>query len=506
MIINIDMCGKENYTCANNKIILRQRRCSRRNDAFFEWEVIEIKASEKNSVMFNQQKLRKLIIPVVIEQLLSVTVGMADIIMVSGAGEEAVSGISIVNSIVVLMIMMFAALASGGSVVVAQYLGNQEHKNACKAAEQQILSCLLISIVIMVIARMGNHVILQFIFGDVEASVMRNAILYFNIISISFPFLAIYNAGAALFRVMNNAHISMITSAIMNLINITFNFLFISRLDMGVEGVAYATLLSRIVAAFILMIQIRKSELPVHINKYYRLSWNTKMMKNILKIGVPQGLENSMFQVGKLTTQSLISSFGTSAIAANACASTIETLADIPGMAMGMALVTIVGQCAGAGKYDQARDYAKKLLKITYTFMICLNIILFLLAKNIAGWYNLTGLGTHYAVQLISYHSICCMCIWPIAFTLATVLRSAGDVKYTMTVSILSMWIFRIGFAYIIGKYMGVGVLGVWIAMTIDWAARGICNIIRFQGHAWERKAITKKKQNEVKEGKKILA
>lgn len=456
-----------------------------------------VETSKENLTMFDRSMLLKLIIPVAIEQTLSVTVGMADMIMVSGAGEAAVSGISLVNSISILLVMLFAALASGGSVVVAQYLGSGNRDKACRAAEQQVLSGLLIAIALTVLALAGNRAILSLIYGSVEEEVMNNAVIYFAIIAISFPFLAMYNAGAALFRVMNNAHISMIMSAIMNVINITANAVFIFYLHMGIAGVAYATLLSRMVAATVLMLQIRRQRLPVHIDRYFRFHWDSHMMKNILRIGIPQGLENSMFQIGKLLTQSLISSFGTAAIAANACASTVEMLADIPGSAMGIALVTIIGQCAGAGQYGQARQYTRKLLKITYAFMIGLNLILLCMANVIAGWYNLTELGNHYAVQLIIYHSICSMCIWPLAFTISSVLRSAGDARFTMCTSITSMWVFRIGLAYVIGKYMGLGVLGVWIAMTIDWAVRGCCNVIRFKGHKWETKSITSREKQE---------
>ena len=456
-----------------------------------------VETSKENLTMFDRSMLLKLIIPVAIEQTLSVTVGMADMIMVSGAGEAAVSGISLVNSISILLVMLFAALASGGSVVVAQYLGSGNRDKACRAAEQQVLSCLLIAIALTVLALTGNRAILSLIYGSVEEEVMNNAVIYFAIIAISFPFLAMYNAGAALFRVMNNAHISMIMSAIMNVINITANAVFIFYLHMDIAGVAYATLLSRMVAATVLMLQIRRQRLPVHIDRYFRFHWDSHMMKNILRIGIPQGLENSMFQIGKLLTQSLISSFGTAAIAANACASTVEMLADIPGSAMGIALVTIIGQCAGAGQYGQARQYTRKLLKITYAFMIGLNLILLCMANVIAGWDNLIELGNHYAVQLIIYHSICSMCIWPLAFTISSVLRSAGDARFTMCTSITSMWVFRIGLAYVIGKYMGLGVLGVWIAMTIDWAVRGCCNVIRFKGHEWETKSITSREKQE---------
>lgn len=454
--------------------------------------------SEKNAIMFDRKQLIKLIVPMVIEQLLAVTVGMADMIMVSGAGEEAVSGISLVNSINVLLIMVFAAMASGGSVVVAQLLGSGDRERACKGANQQMMICILLSTVMMVFALVFNRSILSLIYGRVEAQVMENAVTYFYIIALSFPFLAVYNAGSALFRVMGNSHISMIMSAIMNVINIAGNYVLIYYFQMGVSGVAYATLISRIVAAAVLLMMIRSQKLPVHIDRYFRFGWDTEMLKNIMGIGIPQSLENSMFQIGKLLTQSLISSFGTAAIAANACASTVEMLADIPGSAMGLALVTIVGQCAGAGEYGQARKYTGKLLKVTYLFLILLNVILFGMAGIIAGWYHLTEQGTHYAVQLIRYHSVCCMLIWPLAFTLASALRSAGDAKFTMTSSIISMWVFRIGLAYVIARGFHMGVLGVWIAMTIDWAVRAVLNVIRFRGNRWETKSVVRKTKQQA--------
>ena len=446
--------------------------------------------NKEETVIFDRKMLVKLIVPMVIEQLLSVTVGMADMIMVSGAGEEAVSGISLVNSINVLLIMVFAAMASGGSVVVSQLLGSGDREKACKGANQQMMICILIAVVVTAAALVFNRNILVLIYGSVDALVMENAVKYFYITALSFPFLAVYNAGSALFRVMGNSHISMFMSVIMNVINIAGNAVFVFGFHMGVEGVACPTLISRFVAALVLLVLIRNENLPVHVDKRLRFGWDGEMLKKIMRIGVPQSLENSMFQVGKLLTQSLISGFGTAAIAANACASTVEMLADIPGTAMSLALVTIVGRCVGAGEYGQARNYTGKLIRITYIFMIVLNMILLLLAQNIAGWYNLTELGTHYAVQLIVYHSICCMLIWPLAFTLASALRSAGDAKFTMTSSVISMWIFRIVLAYVIAEGMNMGVLGVWIAMTIDWAVRAVLNVTRFLGGRWETKSL----------------
>ena len=443
--------------------------------------------------LFSREKLLKLILPLVVEQLLSVTVGMADMIMVSGAGEAAVSGISLVNTICVLLIMMFSALASGGAVVSAQYLGSKDKESACKSANQLVLICFLASAAIMIFSLFANRWLLNLIYGNVEKDVMDNAVTYFYITAISFPFLAIYNACAGLFRSMNNSKISMLVSAAMNVINIAGNAVLIYGFSMGVAGVGYATLLSRAVACVIMLILIRKPKYEIHITSYRKLGWFPQIIRNILHIGVPNALENSMFQIGKLFTQSLISSFGTASIAANACASTVETLADIPAMAIGLGLITVVGQCVGAGDYKQARYYTKKLIKYAYLFLFLVNVVIFASAHVISGWYNLTDLGDHYAVQLIRYHSVCCMLIFPLAFTIPNVLRAAGDVKYTMTVSIVSMWIFRIGLAYVIGGYMKLGVLGVWIAMTIDWAVRTVFNVIRLKGNKWEGKALVHK-------------
>ena len=292
---------------------------------------------------------------------------------------------------------------------------------------------------------------------------------------------------------MNNSKISMKVSVIMNALNIAGNAFFIYVMEFGVEGVAYATLLSRMVASVIMLILIRRDTYAIHVTSYLKLGWNPQIIRNILSIGVPSALENSMFHIGKLLTQSLISSFGTASIAANACASTVEMLADIPAMAIGLGLVTVVGQCVGAGDYKQARSYSKKLLKTAYVFLIILNIFIFAIAPFISGLYNLTEMGDYLAIQLIRYHSICCMLIWPLAFTIPNILRAAGDAKFTLTVNVVSMWIFRIGLAYVIGGYMNMGVLGVWIAMTIDWLVRAIFNVIRFHGNKWEGKAVVNK-------------
>ncbi len=443
--------------------------------------------------LFDKKKILKLIVPVAIEQTLVVIVGIADMMMVSGSGESAVSGISLVNSICILLIMVFTALASGGSIIVAQYIGTKDREQACKSASQVILVNTIIATSLSFIILLLKENLLTLIYGSVDEDVMNCAITYFKISIYSFPFLAIYNSTASLFRVMNNAKISMKMSFCMNISNITLNAIFIYGLNLGVAGVALSTLISRSVLATVFLFLLTNDKNYVYIDKKFRLGYDKTMVSKILKISVPQALENGMFQIGKLFTQSLISSFGTASIAANACASNVELLCNIPIMAMGVSLITIVGQCVGYGDYDQARRNTIKILKYNYMFVIPLNIVLFIIAPFIASGYNLTDEGTKYAIELIRYYNICCMCISPLSFALPNALKAAGDVKYTLKISIFSMWVFRIAAAYLITYLFDLGVLGVWIAMTLDWAVRSISNVIRFKGNKWENKSFVKK-------------
>ncbi|NLK22194.1 MAG: MATE family efflux transporter [Epulopiscium sp.] len=436
--------------------------------------------------MFSKRDLKRLIIPLIIEQLLAVTVGMADIIMISGVGESAVSGVSLVDTINILLINVFAALATGGAVISAQYIGKKEKENARTSANQLLLISVIISIVIMVIGLTYNKLILSTIFGKVDYEIMENAQVYFLLSLLSYPFLSIYNSCAALFRSMGNSKVSMMTSLVMNVINICGNAILIFGFGMGVAGAGTATLISRVVAAIIVFALIRNPRYDINIKKHFSLKLNPHFIKQILHIGIPNSLENSMFQVGKILVMSLVASYGTSSIAANAVGNTVGGFATLPGVATGLALITIIGQCVGAGDYEQAVYYTKTILKITFLSLGIINVLLIIFAPAIAGVYNLTPETTKIAVQIMRYHSFCCMIIWPLSFTLPNTLRAASDVKFTMFIAIISMWTFRIAFSYILGSIIGLGVLGIWVAMTIDWLFRSICFTTRFIKGAWK--------------------
>ena len=430
--------------------------------------------------MFTKKNLSKLIIPLIIEQILIVTVGMADGIMVARVGEAAVSGVSIVDSINVLLIGLFSALATGGAVVAAQLLGQREEKKASMAGEQLIMSCLALAIVVMLITLLGRNLILNLIFHGVEPDVMSNARIYFFYSALSYPFLAVYNAGAALFRSMGNSKISMKISVVSNLINIVGNAILIFGFNMGVAGAAISTLVARIFSSIMIIIFIYNKELPIHIDNMLKFRPNIFIIKRILRIGIPNGMENSVFQVGKIAVQGIVAGLGTASITANAISGTIGGFGVLPGSAIGLALITVVGQSVGAGDFEGVKKYTVRLMKMTHIIMAGINIMIIFLIPSILKIYQVSDVTAELASTIMLYHCILSTLFWPPSFTLPNALRAAGDVKFTMWVSMISMWVWRIGFSYVLAIVFNLGVFGVWIAMTIDWVFRGSNFVYRF--------------------------
>ena len=439
--------------------------------------------------MFTRKDLAKLLLPLIVEQLLAVLVGMADVVMVAAVGETAVSGVSLVDSISILIIQMLAALATGGSVVCAQYIGKKQPENACEAAGQLILVTTMVSVVIAVIALIGNRHLLAMIFGKVENSVMENAQIYFWLSALSYPFLAVYNSCAALYRAMGNSKVSMYASLVMNAINIAGNAICVFGLHMGVEGVGIPTLVSRAFAAILMLFLIQRPQNVIRIRNLQELRFNGRMIKDILKVGVPNGMENTMFQFGKLFLQSLVSSLGTVAIASYAVASNLVTFEYLVGNAIGLGIITIVGQCVGAGEWEQAKQYTKKLVLVNYAALVVICSLMILFRNQVVGIYNLSPEATRTSAEMLFAHSLA-MVVWPLAFTIPYSLRASFDAPFTMYVSVASMWIFRIASAYFFVKVLNLGVMGVWYGMYIDWVFRGLLFANRFHHFGQKRKIL----------------
>lgn len=444
----------------------------------------------KKNYLFDNRALTALIIPLIVEQLLAVLVGMADSIMVASVGEAAVSGVSLVDNIMVLLINAFAALATGGAVVAGQYLGQKRKEGACRAATQLVWFITICAAVITLFVYVCKSWILHGIFGEIDADVMGHANTYLMIVTASIPFIALYNGGAAIFRTMGNSGISMRVSIVMNVINVSGNAILIYGFHRGTEGVAIPTLLSRMTAAILIISLLSKQDRIVHIEKTVRYRPDWSLIRKILSVGVPNGLENSMFQLGKIIVLSLVSTFGTYAIAANAVSNIIASFQVLPGMAITLAVTTVIARCVGAGDYGQVKYYTKKLLGITYLCMLVTNAVIYLALPFILKAYGLSSLTASTTRQIILFYAVCCVLIWPLSFTIPATFRAAGDAKMCMVISVVSMWIFRIIFSYILGKYMDMGVFGIWVAMIIDWAVRSICFIIRYFSGKWKHQAV----------------
>lgn len=440
----------------------------------------------KKAGLFSNRDLINLIIPLIIEQLLAVTVGMADTIMVASVGESAVSAVSLVDSISILLINIFAALATGGAVVAGHYIGERKEEKAKEAGEQLIAFVTVISIIIMIIMYIGREFILHKVFGAIDPDVASYANTYMSIVFASIPFIAIYNSGAALFRTMGDSKTTMVTSLIMNAINVIGNATLVFGFKMGVAGVAIPTLVSRGVAALIIMILLRDDHLSININDYSKYKYNGKMVKNILDIGIPNGIENSMFQLGKIMLLSVVSEFGTASIAANAVANTVTAFQNLPSKAIGLGLITVVSQCVGAVDYEQARYYTKKLLKYAYISLLLINSVVILALPFILKIYNLSTITAKMARNVIIFYGINACISWSSSFTLPNTLRASNDVRYAMIVSVASMWITRIGLGVILAKNFNLGMYGVWIAMIADWYVRSLFFITRYKGNKWE--------------------
>lgn len=455
----------------------------------------KIKSNKPESPLFTNRALTALILPLILEQALAITVGMADTMMISSVGEAAVSGVSLVDMLNMLIFSVLSALATGGCVVISQSLGAGKKDEALKGTKQLLFTVAVFSVLIAALAILFREGILRLFFGRIEADVMQAALTYLVISALSFPFLGVYNACAAMFRAMGKSNITFIVSTIGNVINVVGNAICIFGLHMGVAGVAIPTLISRVVMGLILFILLRNPERELYFTRE-RFRINKRIIQKILYIGIPGGVESGIFQLGRVVVVSIISGFGTMQIAANGVANSLDAMGCIVGQAMNLAMVTVIGRCVGAGDEKQIRFYTKKLMLITYVATFAVNSTILILLNPILSVYGLSPETTALAYTLVMIHNGMAILLWPISFVLTNMLRACNDVRYPMVMSIFSMCAFRIGFSYVFGIGMGMGVLGVWYAMVLDWIFRSICFVGRYLRGTWRVAAGVRYEQN----------
>ena len=445
---------------------------------------------EDMGMLFSRKDLQHLLIPLLWETALAVAMGMVDTVMVASCGETAVSGVSLVDSLNVLIIQVFSALATGGSVVCSQFLGHRDMDKAQLSARQLYVIMLIASLSMTLVLLFLRRTLLVLLFGTIDPEVMSSAMDYFLMTLLSFPFLALYNASAALLRAMGKTKATLRVSLVSNVINVAGNAVTIYLLHMGAMGAGLATLISRAVASFLIIRPLLDPHSVIRFPDLRHSRHAPDLTRKILVVAVPSGLENGLFQLGKLILVRMIATFGTASIAANAVGNTMGTFHCLPGNAISLAMITVVGQCVGAGDYAQARKYTWKLLRINYAIQGILNILILLANGIICKPFNLSPETELLARQVVAIHGAGALCIWPLSFVLPNSLRAAGDARFTMTVSVFSMIVFRMLFSYLLAVPMHMGLIGVWLAMQIDWIFRIICFLLRLHGHAWETKSL----------------
>ena len=441
--------------------------------------------------MFTNRMIRNLLVPVVLEQILNSIMGTADTMMVSNVGSAALSAVSLVDSINVLLIQAFSALAAGGAIVCAQYIGQRNYEKANMSARQVLFIITAISVVVSAVCLIFQKPLLRLIFGAVDADVMRASETYFFFTALSFPFIAAYDSAASIFRAQENTKGPMTISMISNIMNIGGNAVLIWVFHLGVAGAAISTLVSRIFCAVVVLWQLRKDRQPVVVKDYLKIRPDWSMIGRILGLGIPSGIENSMFQLGKLAIQSTVSTLGTAAIAAQAMTNILENLNGIAAIGVGVGLMTIVGQCLGAGRKDEAVYYRKILCVFAEAVIIVSCLIVYILVRPVTILGGMESTSAEMCIHMITWITIVKPVVWTMAFVPGYGLRAAGEVKFSMITSCCTMWACRFCLCVFLIRVLGFGPMGVWIGMFADWTVRGIIFTWRFHSRKWlEHKVI----------------
>lgn len=441
-------------------------------------------------MMFSNRDLAKLLLPLMLEQLLTTLMGTVDTMMVSTVGSAAISAVSLVDSINILLIQLFGALAGGGAIICAQYVGKKDIEKARHAANQLVFIVTVLSAGITLFAVFFNRPLLRLIFGQVEETVMDASVIYFFITALSYPAIALYNAGASIYRSHNNSRLPMIISVISNVMNVTGNAYLIYVMKWGVAGVALATLGSRVFCAAVILFMLKRPKEEIGIGKIYKIKPDKEELKRILHVGIPTGVENGMFQFGKLAIQSTVSTLGTVAIAAQAMTNILESLNGVAALAVGFGMMTVIGQCMGAGEEKQAVYYIKKLCIIAEAALIAGCVIVCLFVEPITVLAGMEPESARLCIYMVRAITIVKPIFWAQSFVLPYGFRAAGDVKFPMTVSCISMWCCRVALCIFLCRVVGLGTMSVWYAMFTDWAVRFIIFVIRFKSGKWMKKSL----------------
>ena len=438
-----------------------------------------------NKLLFDNRALCMLLVPIIVEQLLNSFMGMVDTMMVSTVGSEAISAVSLVDSFNNLIIQVFSAMATGAAIICSQYLGSGDEKASNRAARQVVLTVAVIALAVMLVCLIGRERMLRFIFGEVEDQVMSGCLVYFLITVVSYPFLALFSVGAALFRAGGNSRFPMKVSLLSNVLNIAGNAVFIYVFHWSVAGAALATLISRIFSMAVIFYYLRMPKQVIVVRDYLKIRPDMPLIWKIMAIGIPSGVENGMFQFGKLAIQSTVSTMGTVAIAAQAMTNIMENLNGVFGIGVGIGLMTVVGQCIGAGRKEEAKYYIVKLTGIAWAGILVSCLVVFAITKPVTWLAGMEADAAAMCFEMVGAITIMKPLVWTGSFVIAYGLRAAGDVRFSMIVSTITMWCCRVVLCIFLVKVYHFGPMAVWIGMFADWTVRAVIFVWRFLSGRW---------------------
>jgi putative MATE family efflux protein len=443
--------------------------------------------TNREHYLFSNKDIFYLFLPLVIEQVLERLVGLVDSMMIAQVGEAAVSGVSLIDFIVALLISIFGALSTGGAVVAGQYMGNKQLDEARRSANQLVWFLGAVGLAVAVLVYTAKPLILKVLFGQITAEVYNHANIYFLITGVSIPFLALYSTGAAIFRTMGNSKLPMKVMLTMNILNVVGNAVLVFGFKMGTVGIAIPTLVSRVLAAVIVLSLALNKKNDLYLEKGFKPRYEAPVINRILKVGLPFGIENGLFHFCRILVLSLISTFGTASLAAYSVSGSIGIFTTILGLAINLGMTTIISRCVGLGDFDQTRYYHKKIIGIVFAAHFILNSLLILVLPFILRIYNLSDEATAMTTQFVILQAVFSVFVWPLGFVQPVTFRAAGDAKYPMIVNILSTFIMRIAMAYVLGGFLGMGAFGAYLAMFLDWILKAILYTIHYVRKSWTR-------------------
>lgn len=440
--------------------------------------------------LYSNRGLALLFLPLVVEQTLKYSLGVVDSMMVASVGEAAVSGVSLIDFVMSFITSLFAALLVGGSAVISQYLGAENHIEANNAANQLVRFVGLFSILLCGLVYASRSFILNCLFGKLAPNVYLHADTYLSITTLSIPFLALYSAGANLFRCMGDTRLPMMIMTVCNLLNIAGNALLLFGFDMETAGIAFPTLFSRIIAASWILLLLRNKKRVLFLFSTVRVRFNNRIIFRILNIGIPYGIENGTFFLGRILVLGMIASLGTNAIASNAIAGVLSNFQVIPGMAIAFGTTVVIARCAGAGDREQIQYYNRKIIRIVYAaqFITCLTVLGLL--PVVMRIYGLSSATTRYTEIIMLMHTLFTIVLWPLSYILPAMFRATGDARYPMVISLLSLFVGRIFCSWLFGIHWHMGILGIWLGMFADWIVKAVCFIVRYHSGKWIRSEL----------------